>query len=159
MQRTFSVNKRGQKVIHNDIFATMQTGGGLGLKLFTRQVENATALGFKAISTEAARGTGYNGYYTWARFGYNAKLNAETRSVLPPELKGARSMHELFRTQTGRDWWQSMGDTTSMRFNLSPNSAARRRLKDYTAERATRPPGRRPPPSNPAAWEDGLITL
>jgi hypothetical protein len=159
MQRTFSVNRRGQKVVHNDVFSARQTGGGLGLTLFTRQVENATALGFRAITTNAARGAWYVGYDVWPKFGYNAKLDAGIRGALPAELKGARSMHELRKTQTGRDWWQSMGDSIDMRFNLNPGSRSYKILRKYAAEKASQPPGRKPPPSNPAAWEDGLITL
>lgn len=141
MRRTFTVDRRGQPIIKNDIFALRATGGGVGLKLFSGQVAHATALGFKAIKTSAAREAGvFNGYSTWAKFGYNAKLPAAIRAQLPAGLQGVRSMHELRKTEAGRSWWTEHGRTIDMRFNLAPNSRSQRLLKDYAAERASRPP-------------------
>lgn len=141
MIRSFTVDKRGQMIIRNTTFATKVTGTGLGLKLFSNQVANATALGFTKIKTYAARDEKvYNGYSTWAKFGYNAKLTQDVRDALPAQLQGARSLHELRKTQVGRDWWTRYGTSTEMRFNLAPGSRSQRVLTTYAAEVASRPP-------------------
>lgn len=133
MERSVFKNKRGEAIIKNEFFKASVSGTGLGQKIFGQQVENATRLGFKAIKTEAVRGEGFNGYSTWAKFGYNAKLTAEVRGKLPEGLKGARSIHELRQTAAGAAWWDKHGDSTSMRFNLAPGSRSQKILRDYLA--------------------------
>lgn len=133
MERSVFKTKHGENVIKNEFFQANVSGTGLGQKIFGKQVENATKLGFKAIKTEAVRGEGFNGYSTWAKFGYNAKLTSEVRSKLPAGLKGARSIHELRQTAAGASWWDKHGDSTSMRFNLAPGSRSQKVLRDYLA--------------------------
>jgi hypothetical protein len=136
MTRTFTVDSRGRPIIKNNIFEAKVTGTGLGLKLFSAQVANATALGFKAIKTYAARDEVYNGAITWAKFGYNARLTREVRESLPAQLQGARSLHELRKTQVGRDWWTEHGGSTDMRFNLAPGSRSQKELVRYATNKA-----------------------
>jgi hypothetical protein len=141
MTRSFSVDARGRKIIKNVIFVAKETGTGLGLNLFSRQVENAAALGFRTIKTEAARGEIFNGYSTWPKFGYNAKLEHNIRDQLEHAGLGRpRSMHELRKTEAGRNWWNEHGNSINMQFNLAPNSRSRRILRKYAADRASRPP-------------------
>jgi hypothetical protein len=148
MQRTFYTDARGRKMIYNDVFKTTETGTGFGLRAFARQVENASALGFRAIETDAMRGEKWNGYATWAKFGYNAPLTSGIRAELPRGLGHARSLHELRKTEAGRAWWEKHGESTNMRFNLAPGSRSMRELAAYRArkaELAATSPASRPP--------------
>jgi hypothetical protein len=124
-----------KKSIYADFIRLENTGTGAGLKIFASQVENATKLGFSSIRNEAARSSTYNGYYTWARLGYNAKLGHAIRDRLPSNLKGARSIHALFKTEAGRSWWKENGTSLNMRFNLNPGSRSQRVLAAYLKEK------------------------
>lgn len=83
------VYKQGDNiVIHNDYFMIDgTTGKGFGTKVFADEVEGARALGVSKIVTLAARQEGvFNGYYTWPRLGYDARLPASFRASIPNQL-------------------------------------------------------------------------
>ena len=106
--RFIGIDVDGKKFIKNEIIAVKKDkrAGGLGLEIFAKQVENATAHGFDYISTHAAGGYGetFNGYYTWPRFGYNESVDSlakknryladHIRSVFPE----AQSVRDVMRT-------------------------------------------------------------
>jgi hypothetical protein len=70
-----SVRKSRELYIWNHHFEKRHDAPpGVGLRSFKTQVEGARRLGVKRIELWAAgdpRDTSYNGYYTWARFGFN----------------------------------------------------------------------------------------
>ncbi len=146
MQRAFYVTASGKRVISNDIFKVNPAaqGKGLGSKVFARQVEEARKAGFDQIRTEAAGEASnpkWNGYYTWARMGYDAPLPKEFRQSLPPEHKDATRISDLMMTPAGRDYWKAKGSTTKMTFDLNPDSVSSKIHAAYLAERASRPVG------------------
>lgn len=121
----------GKLVMENELFEADVSGGGLGIRVFGKQVKHAVRLGVSRIETTAARGPTYNGYYTWARFGYEAPLSPGYRQMLPPSLKGATKMTELMKTEAGAKWWLKHGDTLHMEFDLTPGSTSRKAHDKY----------------------------
>jgi len=114
--------------------------GGLGREIFGRMVEAAQRLGIEEIRADAVRSRNENGYYTWARFGYDGELSAAIVAGLPPGLSGARRISELMATQEGRDWWLANGETMLLTFDLRPGSPDLARWHAYLREK-TRPTG------------------
>jgi hypothetical protein len=138
MERWITRTKAGP-VIHNDLFTSGVKGSGVGTRAFGYQVEAAGAAGVARIETTAARAGDMNGYYTWARLGYDApmsgaKAEAAGRAVGYP----VASLADLMRTPRGRDWWKRNGTTRAMAFDPTPGSPARLRLEEYRRERANR---------------------
>jgi hypothetical protein len=104
--------------------------------VFGRQVQFAAEAGVVKIETHAARGQRMNGYYTWARFGYDATLpHYGVRDALPPSLAGAERLSDLMATAEGRAWWKEKGDTIHAEFDLAEGSLSRRVLDAYLAAR------------------------
>lgn len=129
--RTVKRNGRGEIVFHNDIFVAFESGKGLGTKVFGRQVEQAARLGVSKIETTAARSDTFNGYYTWARLGYDGNIPARVSSKLPAGMKKATRVSDLMKTEAGRAFWKANGVQMEMSFDLKPGSTSRRTLNDY----------------------------
>jgi hypothetical protein len=137
----------GTKSIYNNNF----DGKGSGLGMFGRQVENAARHGFESIETYAAgKGGGvtgqrnpnsdFNGYYTWPRFGYQAKLDREDIAGLPAPLQAAVERHEgkisgLMESKAGQDYWLGHGFGLHAAFDLRPGSYSQRTLLSNLKER------------------------
>lgn len=80
-ERYLSFTYKGKKAIDNSFLIIKKSAPkGLGLKIFTSQVEGAIEAGFDYIETYAvgnyrtASANNVNGYYTWAVFGYDCPL-------------------------------------------------------------------------------------
>jgi GNAT superfamily N-acetyltransferase len=130
-------------------------GKGIGSDVFSSQVENARAMGVSKINTVAGRGPGENGYYTWPRLGYDAKLAGKYRDKLPESLKGADKLSDLVKTPEGRAWWRDNGGRQKMQFDLAAGSLSGRVHTAYLEERASRAKGEAPPllGDAPAGWD------
>lgn len=129
----------GKPVLTNVEFIADNPGKGLGIAVFGRQVEQARRMGVARIETFAARRKGvYNGYYTWARFGYDGPLSPGARRYLPDSLKGAKRLSDLMKTPEGRDWWKAKGRSREMAFDLSDGSTSVKVWESYFAERIKR---------------------
>lgn len=78
-QRWFFHDANGEVVIRNYALKKSNLAPAhFGIRMFLTQVEAARTLGIKRILVSAAgspRPGDYNGYYTWARFGFNAELD------------------------------------------------------------------------------------
>lgn len=131
--RTIS-NEGGQLVISNDYFrASNNAPKGFGSKVFARQVQAARQAKASRIDTYAAGNasdTGFNGYYTWARFGYNAPLYKSEIAALPSNLRGATNLNQLM-AKGGASWWKTHGEGRDMSFDLRKNSVSLRVLSAY----------------------------
>jgi len=127
--RTFHFDANGKPDhVYNEHFFMSEgnTGSGLGTKVFASEADQAAAMGFKYIKTQAARSPWMNGYYTWPRLGYDAEVNGPL---------GKTRVSDLMRSQNGRDWWKEHGDTTYMNFSLSKRSRSFKILKSYYQKR------------------------
>lgn len=144
-RRTASLDKDGKKVMHNDSFFIEEhaQGSGLGTKILTDQVANLKEQGFDRIETWAAKGPGINGYYTWARLGYDQPISAfrdkRTRDRILKAYPEAKSVQDVMKTEEGRAWWSKNG--ANMRnavFDLNDGSRSLKVLSAYLEERKNR---------------------
>lgn len=129
-----------QLVAEHEALYVTDKGEGHGSRLFSRAVAELRRAGFTRIDTFAAGQLGdtYNGYYTWPRLGFNAKIPARLRPQLPEALQGAQTLQDLYATPEGREWWRINGRSTRMSFELDPDSPSSRVHAAYLAERAGR---------------------
>lgn len=109
------------------------------------------AAGIKDFGTNAAGegfGKGYNGHYTWPRFGYEGKISGTAFRSLPLQIQAnldgmgkSRSIRDLFeKVPGGKEAWQKMKiGTVPMHFDTSPKSRHSKALADYIEERKNRP--------------------
>ncbi|HKX31491.1 MAG TPA: minor capsid protein [Blastocatellia bacterium] len=138
-QERYIAQEKGQVIIKNAYFrAAKGAPKGVGVRSFAREVIGAQRLGVAKIKTYAA-GEGptdqrFNGYYTWARFGYNAPLPPALRDRMPAALK-SKDLHELFSKPGGPEWWRENGSGREMEFDLASGSKSERRLLEYLRER------------------------
>lgn len=126
--------------IVNDSIEVKSPGKGIGTKIFFDQVSIASAKGFKTISTSATKGHEVNGYYTWARLGYDAKIpgfrsgrfvDKEASEVIP----GATLISDLMKSEKGREWWKSQGVSFEGEFDLTPGSLSMKVLSEYVKQK------------------------
>jgi hypothetical protein len=79
---------------------------GVGAEIFFPQVEASAKAKFDSISLTAARGSGRNGYYTCARFGYDAtisELNPSLRVCVREKFPDAQRVSDIMKSKQGRD--------------------------------------------------------
>jgi hypothetical protein len=145
--RSFHRNAAGELVCHNDYFEIDKTkaAGQSGIDIFLNQVRALKAMGVDRIETQAAgeKGAKHNGYYTWARFGYDGTIARESFSKLSPELQQqmgkSRSVQDLFKLEGGKEAWKEHGsDIDDAEFDLSDGSRSMKVLQEYLAERSAR---------------------
>lgn len=132
-ERIIKKNLAGDLVVKNEWFEVDEDmqGQGIGTKVFGRQVEQATKLGASRIETLAAgdKTDTLNGYYTWARLGYDAPIPSDMN--LPKSLSGANDISDLMKTPEGAKFWKENGSTIDMEFNLKPGSTSQRAFDKY----------------------------
>ena len=128
------------EIKHLDI-AESEQGKGLGTKCFSNIVESARLNNIKEIDLIAAKGDGYNGYNTWARYGFNIKENygeeLEKFSNLVKnsgisEIKEAHNLNDLMKTSSGRSFWREKGFEFHGRFNVDKDYNT---FKEYRKEK------------------------
>jgi hypothetical protein len=85
--------------------------------------------GSRGIAKSASR----NGYCTWARCGFDAPLRLDEQRRLLPELRGARTLSELF-APGGMAWRKTFGNSRPMVFDLAPNSSMMNTRTAYLQE-------------------------
>lgn len=136
-QRRLARNEAGRLYVRNLYLEKQPWGQPLfGLRALLRQLETGQALGVAYLTTFAtgsAYEDGWNGYYTWARYGFDAELPVRVREALPPSLLRARTLNELMQ-QGGADYWKRLGLESEMIFDLRPNSSSIQTLQAYLAQ-------------------------
>jgi hypothetical protein len=148
MQREFWTTKKydkdkgkwvKEKTCYNaDFFLPKdQQGKGLGTKTFTAQVDNLRSEGFTNIKTLAGKGENMNGYYTWARLGYDGDIPSHAPKR-PKALADATRVSDLMRSPEGRDWWKKNGVEMEMTFDLDANSNSSKVLDEYNRQKGNR---------------------
>ncbi len=137
-QRILDLDFKDRLYIHNFYFRTSAAAPkGTGLKSFATQTIHAKKFGVEYIDTQAAgdyeksqEEDRWNGYYSWARMGYNAKLTDEDLEKLPITFRHARDLNELMAID-GQAAWKIFGTGRLMVFDLSDDSTSWRVLKKY----------------------------
>jgi hypothetical protein len=120
----------------------LDKGQGKGSEIFSNQVKSFKEKGFKKLLTTAAKSDVYNGYYTWARLGYdmsddwhkNALKDVLEDSKIK-DFKNIESLPELMSFQKGRDFWKKNGFKFEGEFDLSDNSQSMFILNKYMEEK------------------------
>jgi len=134
----------GEKSMMNSTFYVHRVanrGKGIGTKLLHRQVKKAAELGIESIETEAmgAKQTpSFNGYYTWARLGYDGRIgSAHTTDSkkLKSEFPEAVRISDLMKSKEGRTAWKENGGTFFGSFDTRPGSQSRKVLDSYVKQR------------------------
>lgn len=146
-RRTISRIK-GELVAKNEIFTIADDSPykGHGTEMLASQVIALKAAGVVKIKTTAAghaKSQGkWNGYYTWARAGYDGKIPAKTWRKLPSGLKRqmgtSRSVQDLMSKAGGKEAWKQHGAQFQGTFNTRDGSRSMKVLQAYVAERASR---------------------
>lgn len=135
MYRTISKNADGELEIHNDLFFMHKDsqGGGYGTQVFADEVRAAANMGVSKIVTVGGRGRWMNGYSTWPKLGYDAKLPIGMR--LSRELKAAKpqTIQDLLALPGGSEYWKKHGQQMEMTFDLTPGSKSLQILNKYLA--------------------------
>jgi hypothetical protein len=109
--------------------------GGLGLRVFSRQVDQARSLGIERIETVAGRYACENGYYTWPRYGFDGRLAPNIRQRLPRWLCCADTVLDLMASAPGRLWWKANGVPLRVTFDLSRRSRSWQVFERYLRQR------------------------
>lgn len=143
--RTIFPQMDGTLMVSNNLFFLKPgaRGSGMGTKAFTDQVQGMVAEGGTTIRTTAGKGgrggEKMNGYYTWARLGYDAELSAAARRGLPPGLEDATTVQDLMATPEGAAWWRRNGYMTQMEFDTRPESRSIAVLNGYLRSKGAAP--------------------
>ncbi len=110
---------------------------GVGTRMLAIQAHMARSLGVLYIAAEAvgAPGSTSNGYYTWARLGFDGPLPAQLRAVLPAEWRTAQRVLDIIESPAGPQWWRAHGRRFEGIFDLRAESRSWRVLQGYTSEK------------------------
>lgn len=138
--RTLSRDWAGRAFMHNEIFRTNRTAPkGIGLKSFATQAYHAERFGVAYIETEAVGNYAssrktigrWNGYYSWARMGYNAPLDEDDWEKFPMTFRGIRDLNSLMEQENGWLVWLYLGRSKDMVFDLDQDTPSWRILRKY----------------------------
>lgn len=117
-------------------------GSGKGTDIFYKQVQSFSKLGYERLVTDAVKSDIYNGYYTWARLGYNILSSSDKVSFTnllsrskSPEISSSNSLPELMSFQEGRDFWKKEGFNFEGEFDLKGDSQSMFILSKYIGEK------------------------
>ncbi|HEX7868574.1 MAG TPA: hypothetical protein VF455_00530 [Chryseobacterium sp.] len=129
-------------ILDHHIFLEQQYRGN-GWIAFQEHVDRATHLGFDRLECNAFGGIddankndpkkAYNGYITWARFGFTMDPESQKRYERKLTENGQKIMplHTLLSTDEGRDYWKDKGHSWDGIFSLAPNSPNRNLFNQY----------------------------
>lgn len=134
-------NQGGRYIDNHEFFLDKSLQGqGLGTQMFHAQVEAAQAHGFDTIHTMAEGNfhestdpeNPVNGYYTWARLGYNATLSDKQRSrIFRAGFHDVKDLHDLMSRPGAAAWWKRNGGEFEGFFDTRQGSTSRRVLDAY----------------------------
>lgn len=149
----------GKPYIYNDVFklaAGVEKGTGVGVRIFSEQVDHAIRHGCSALecyaegnlkmATEGSETGVWSGYYVWPRFGYDTSVYMDQLHGLGPDAKADLAevlggeprkfmLSQLMATAEGREWWRKNGSARSMSFDLKEGSISRAVLSQYRKEK------------------------
>jgi hypothetical protein len=141
-------------------------------RIVAHQAQAAHAIGLTSINLCAAarnddNGNTLNGYYTWARCGFDAPLpylydrrqkyisfySSESNvsrltdaigariswlKEWPPELQDAKTVQDIMSKHEGKRWWKACPDGRDMVFDLHAGSLSWGVLHAYLVEKSVR---------------------
>ena len=101
-----------EKEVYIDLVAVKNKGQGQGTKILNEIKNQAKRQGYKRLSLYAAgdaNSSGYNGYYSMARFGFNANIPSSVAQKAKNAGFNAKTIQDLMKTEKGRKWWRENG--------------------------------------------------
>ena len=108
---------------------------GTGTAMVWRMVRESRKLGVQSISLTALRDNISNGYYTWARLGFDGFLPDSSRKRLQgTPFRHAKMVSDLMRSAEGRAWWKENGETMPMSFDPNKGSFNSAILESYVGD-------------------------
>lgn len=128
----------GRTAIYNESLRMREAAPrGVGTRVLAHQVRGAQRVGvaYLTLDAEGRAGSPFNGYYTWARLGFNGPIPERVRAALatgPPELRNAADILDLLALPGGVQWWRRHGSTFAGVFDLRPGSRSLTTLAAYT---------------------------
>jgi len=153
MNRRFQFNDDDELICYNDYFRIEESSEfrGSGAFIIANQAKMLADAGFdKMVVGDAAKGSRYNGYYTWAVLGFspadqvhyddlinNADRDAVRYGDFMPDCVGRSKSFTDFMLDCpeGREWWKKYGDAWSGEFDLSEDSKSMEHLSRYLQAR------------------------
>jgi hypothetical protein len=133
--RVVTKDDDGNLAMINHFLDIQKSGRGKGVRIFAKQVKSAMELGITKIKTSAsgsAEDEHYNGYYTWAKLGYNLEIPNHLREQAKKSGFGdVTNTHELFSEPGGIQWWRENGHEAEGIFDLTPGSDSLKMLHGY----------------------------
>lgn len=126
------------KTVFIDTVEVNQQGKGLGTKFFDNLVKGAQENGYEKIQLVAAGDidSANNGYYTWARFGFDGDLSRSMKKYASKELgTEVQTVQDIMRAPKGAEWWKQHGSAVEMEFDLSKDSESMKIWKKYIQSR------------------------
>jgi len=75
-----------------------------------------------------------NGYYTWARYGFDGKLSKKMQGTAAQHGFKATRVSDLMKTKEGRDFWRKHGEWMDMSFNTGKRSNNSKDFEKYLKE-------------------------
>lgn len=138
---------RKDKTIDIEYMFIGDSGKGLGTKVLRNLIDKAKN-GYKSITLHAKGNAGgvLNGYYTWARLGFDGNLSEKMKEKARESGLVANRVSDLMQSEVGRKWWKENGEEMDMAFNLADGSLSRRMLDEYVKGK------RFDAKEEPAAW-------
>lgn len=111
-QREVNVVSMSSSELYIDELFVQNKGAGEGTKILNEIKSNAKKNGYTKLSAYAAgdptEGT-YNGYYSLARFGFDAPIPQSLTGKVKQSGFKASTIQDLMKTQSGRNWWKNNG--------------------------------------------------
>jgi hypothetical protein len=151
MQRNINFDGQGKPDYVYNAYFKIDDGSphdSRGAEIFNNQVTTLRNQGFNRIEVSAAGAYNdnatFNGYYTWARFGYvpndaNLGVNAFNQYAQQNGLEQVSNFKEIMYTSAGREYWKNKGGQSFRgTFNLNKNSYSSTTMDNYMKERANR---------------------
>jgi uncharacterized protein with gpF-like domain len=129
-----AIEYRDDKTIFVDRIYLGETGTGKGTEFFENLVKEAESQGYSMIELMASgdRDSENNGYYTWARYGFDGDLRLSQRRQVSKDFgEPIKTVQELFGLKGGAEWWKQNGSTLAMEFDLSKGSKSRELWEEY----------------------------
>lgn len=153
-EREIYRNRKGELELHHTAWKVAPDAPkGTGCQKFLEALNAALKYKIDLITTEAAGSpakafanrSGWNGYITWPKFGYNAPLKKSTRDRLPPQFQSAKSLNQLFLLPGGAEWWEQHGQGGNMVFRLKPGSSSFKVFQNYLKKKTEQHQLHKPP--------------
>ena len=102
---------------------------GLGFNILLNQILSCSKYGITHIEGKAERSMDMNGYYTWARYGFDGQIPLS--NIV---FKKFTSILDIMSTANGRKLWEYLGFTFNAKFDLNKNSKNIKMFHRYLEE-------------------------